>query len=410
MPASSSSAVVSGPAADGEWATGGRFSLRQTLSVLQRGTHDPTARVGEHAAWLCFPTAAGPASLLLTTIDAPAAGAAAQAGARAAAWAGSAAGTASVRVRLRAWGPGAAEAVAGAPALLGADDDWSGFDQPSLRDTLPAWVAETRRRHPGIRLPATGRVFDALVPVILEQKVTTIEARHAWRYLARKFGTPAPGPVPEGMRIPPGPHALRRIGSWDWHAARVDISRRTTILRAAESAAGLDRLGDMELAQDPGARLQSIPGIGPWTTAEVLQRTHGDPDSVSVGDFHLAAYVGHALTGRATDDAGMLELLRPWAGHRQRVVRMIGLSGFRKPAFGPRLAPMDHRRRGTPTREAVGREAVGRGAAVRQSRGLEASDPRNYRAWLISRLASSRISTFRIFPEIVMGKLSLTCT
>jgi len=86
-----------------------------------------------------------------------------------------------------------------------------------------------------------------------------------------------------------------------------------------------------------------VPGIGPWTAAETSQRSHGDPDSVSVGDFHLASFVGYALTGRQTDDPGMLELLEPWRGHRQRVVRMLLLSGFRKPKFGPRLAPQDHR-------------------------------------------------------------------
>ena len=90
-------------------------------------------------------------------------------------------------------------------------------------------------------------------------------------------------------------------------------------------------------------RLESLPGIGPWTTAEALQRSHGAADLVSVGDYHLAQYVGQVLTGRRTDDAGMLRLLAPWAGHRQRVVRMIGLSGERKQAFGPKLAPADHR-------------------------------------------------------------------
>jgi len=90
--------------------------------------------------------------------------------------------------------------------------------------------------------------------------------------------------------------------------------------------------------------LQTIPGIGIWTAAEVVQRTHGCPDSISVGDYHLAAYVGAALTGRRTDDAGMLRLLEPWQGHRQRVVRMIQSSGFRKPTFGPRMTIQDHRR------------------------------------------------------------------
>ncbi|MET1035671.1 MAG: 3-methyladenine DNA glycosylase [Arthrobacter sp.] len=315
--------------AEAEWDVEGHYALGSTLSVLQRGAHDPCARVGDSLAWLCFGTEDGPASLRLSAVPRPAA----------------APGCPATTVRIQGWGPGARLAVASAPALLGERDDWSAFDEPGFAETLPRMASEARRAHPGVRLPSTGRVFDSLVPAILEQKVTTIEARHAWRYLARKFGSPAPGPAPEGMRIPPGPHALRRIGSWDWHAARVDLSRRTTILRAAESAAGIDRLGALRLEEDPGRRLQGIPGIGPWTTAEVLQRTHGHPDSVSVGDYHLAAYVGYALTGRKTDDAGMLDLLRPWSGHRQRVVRMIGLSGFRKPAFGPRLAPEDHRGR-----------------------------------------------------------------
>jgi 3-methyladenine DNA glycosylase/8-oxoguanine DNA glycosylase len=114
-------------------------------------------------------------------------------------------------------------------------------------------------------------------------------------------------------------------------------------MRALRSAVALERLAAMP-AMDAAAKMQTIPGIGVWTAAEVVQRTHGCPDSIAVGDYHLAAYVGAALTGRRTDDAGMLALLEPWKGHRQRVVRMLGLSGFRKPTFGPRMTIQDHRR------------------------------------------------------------------
>ena len=71
----------------------------------------------------------------------------------------------------------------------------------------------------------------------------------------------------------------------------------------------------------------------------------GAADLVAVGDYHLAHYVGQVLTGRRVDDAGMLRLLAPWAGHRQRLVRMIGLTGARLERFGPRLTPEDHRGR-----------------------------------------------------------------
>jgi hypothetical protein len=39
----------------------------------------------------------------------------------------------------------------------------------------------------------------------------------------------------------------------------------------------------------------------------------------------------------------MLELLEPWRGHRQRVMRLIGASGVRTPRFGPRMTIQDHR-------------------------------------------------------------------
>ena len=114
--------------------------------------------------------------------------------------------------------------------------------------------------------------------------------------------------------------------------------RAVRVAEALERTLTLGRGGTAVIA-----RLTSIPGIGPWTAAETAQRAHGDPDSPSVGDFHIPATVGWALAGSPVDDAGMLELLEPWRGHRQRIVRLIEGSGFRKPRFGPRMTIQDHR-------------------------------------------------------------------
>ncbi|WP_309081174.1 3-methyladenine DNA glycosylase [Zhihengliuella sp.] len=333
------------PDAEGDWRPGRAYALRPTLGILQRGTMDPCVRVGERTAWMCFRTTAGPVSLLIQHLAEPGGDGRLPTGQHDAG-----------RVRWRAWGEGAA-GLAAEPErverLLGSEDDWSGLDDPDVAATLPHALCEARRRNPGLRLPATGRVFDALVPVVLEQKVTTIEARYAWRYLVRRFGDAAPAPrtasLPEGLRLPLTAEQIRRVPSWEWHAARVDATRSRALMLAAESADGLDRLGSRPIVDHAGHNavsraMQSIPGIGPWSVAETLQRSHGAPDTVSVGDFHLAAYVGAALTGRRTDDAGMLRLLEPWRGHRQRVVRLIQATGFRKPTYGPRLSPMDHRR------------------------------------------------------------------
>ena len=332
------------------------YDLPGTLSILSRGKQDPTARIDDAGAWLALNTSSGAATLRITRRprredETPREDktsrndASREVEARAeATGAAEAVSRGTAVVMGRAWGPGAEEALAGLPALLGAHDDWSGFDAPEFHAGLPRLVSVPRRRHPGLRLPATGRMIDELVPVILEQKITTIEARYSYKYLVRRHGTPAPGPAPDGLMVPPTAQGWRRIPSWDWHRAGVDSKRSATIIRACSSAGALERLASLPAGAELASKLCTIPGIGPWTAAETAQRTHGDPDSVSVGDFHLAAFVGYALTGRKTDDAGMLELLEPWRGHRQRVVRMLVLSGFRKPAFGPRLAPQDHRR------------------------------------------------------------------
>ena len=87
-----------------------------------------------------------------------------------------------------------------------------------------------------------------------------------------------------------------------------------------------------------------MPGIGPWTTAEVAVRAWGDPDAVSVGDFHLKNLVAFALAGEPRgSDERMLELLAPYAGRRALVVRILELGGPRPPRYGPRLSPRDIR-------------------------------------------------------------------
>ncbi len=196
------------------------------------------------------------------------------------------------------------------PELCGAGDDWSDLDVGGN-----ALLAECRRRAPGLRLLRTNAVFEALLPAILEQKVTGEEARRAWRWLIMKHGESAPGPAPDGMRVFPAPEVWRRIPSWDWHRAGVGPQRSGTAVRAASVAASLERT----LALGRGgavvaSKLRSLPGIGVWTAAETTQRAHGDPDSPSVGDYHLPSIVGWALIGKPVDDDGMLELLSPWAG------------------------------------------------------------------------------------------------
>jgi len=293
---------------------GGAVDVRATLRPLQRGSGDPAFQVVGSDTWLALRTPAGAASVLVRRAGSDA-------------------------IAVSAWGSGAAWAVTHAPDLLGRGDDWSELDV-----TTHAFLAEARHRQPGLRLLRTNTVVAMLVPAIMEQKVTSRQAWRAWRYLLRRFGEPAPGPVPVEMFVPPAPEQWARIPSWEWHKAGIEPGRSATVMRAVKVAPALERT----LALGRGGevvsqRLRSVPGIGQWTAAETAQRAHGDPDSPSVGDYHVPTLVGWALTGGPVDDDGMLELLEPWRGHRERVVRLIGGSGFRKPAFGPRMTIQDHR-------------------------------------------------------------------
>jgi 3-methyladenine DNA glycosylase/8-oxoguanine DNA glycosylase len=145
------------------------------------------------------------------------------------------------------------------------------------------------------------------------------------------------------LRVPPPPRTLLDVPTWDWHRAGVDIKRQRAIRAAATVAKRLEECCGMAPA-DALARLRVVPGIGVWTAAETAQRALGDADAVSVGDFHIPALVGWALLGRPLDDDGMLEVLAEWVPHRHRVVRLIELSGTRKPKFAPRCSPIDYRR------------------------------------------------------------------
>ena len=292
-----------------EWDAGRPVDLRATLMPLVRGRGDPAHRLADGRFWWAAATPDGDATIALSTRGS--------------------------LVSAAAWGDGADWLLGRVPELLGSGDDWSAVDVGAY----PA-LSRVLRAGPGMRLCATGLVMDSLVPAVLEQKVTGMEARRAWRTMLQWYGTAAPGPTPVPMRVPPPARALRDIPTWDWHRMGVDIKRQAAI-RAAASVA--DRL-EQATVENVLTRLRVVPGIGEWTAAETAQRAFGHPDAVSVGDYHIKNWVTYALTGRPRGtDLEMMALLAPWAGQRQRVVRLIELTGQGAPRFGPRFAPNDIR-------------------------------------------------------------------
>jgi 3-methyladenine DNA glycosylase/8-oxoguanine DNA glycosylase len=293
------------------WRSDREIALRAQLGVFRRGSGDPTSRFGRDGTVTRAaqtPEGVGTLHLVCRPGDS--------------------------EVHAQAWGPGAAWLLAAVPALLGEDDDPSGFEPHH------DLVAEAWRRFPHWRVPRSGLVFDALAPAVIEQKVTGQEAFSGYRVLVRRFGAPAPGPFP-GLMAPPTATGWAAVPSWAWLQASVDGARSRTIVRAAGYAGRLEQGASVSVTE-AHRRLRALPGIGVWTAAEVAQRALGDPDSVSFGDYHVAKDIGWALTGTPVDDDGLAELLEPYRGHRYRVQHLLGLAGHHRPRRGPRMAPRTH--------------------------------------------------------------------
>ncbi|MEE6178991.1 DNA-3-methyladenine glycosylase family protein [Mycobacterium sp. 050134] len=289
----------------------GAVSFEHTLAPLRRGPRDPCFQApGDGGIWRTSLLPSGPVTARISRAAADAA-------------------------HCVAWGCGAPEFLEMLPALLGVGDDASDFVP------LAPIVAAAHRRVPHLRLGRTGLVLEALIPAIIEQRVPGADAFRSWRVLVSKYGTPAPGPAPPAMRVPPTADAWRSVPSWEFHRANVDPRRARAVVTCAQRAASLERLTSRPAEQAREA-LTSLPGVGIWTAAETAQRAFGDADALSVGDYHVPKMIGWTLVGRPVDDAGMLELLEPMRPHRHRVVRLLEVSGLAyEPRRGARL-PVQH--------------------------------------------------------------------
>jgi 3-methyladenine DNA glycosylase/8-oxoguanine DNA glycosylase len=278
--------------------------LRRSLFPLIRGTGDPTTRVDGPTVWRAVRTEEGPATLRLTQID-------------------------RARVEVDAWGPGAERAMeVAAPGLAGA------LDEPDAFVPHDELMAGIWRDHRSVVLIRT-EPFPVLVAAILEQKVQGLEARRAWREVVTATADPAPGEL--GLCLPPDPERLASIPSWLLTKMGVVHGRAATLREVARHPKKIAALRD---ATPTAARtfLEKLPGVGPWTAGEVCRIALGDPDAISVGDYHLPHIVSWAFAGepRGTDER-MLELLEPYRGQRGRVEVLLEASGITAPAFGPKM-------------------------------------------------------------------------
>jgi 3-methyladenine DNA glycosylase/8-oxoguanine DNA glycosylase len=280
-----------------------RVDIGLTLAPLRHGPGDPTIRFGAGEYWRATRTHAGPATIRLRPRG--------------------------DRLAVMAWGPGAEAAIDRVPRLLGGDDD------PTALELSAGPLRDLARRFAAVRFARTDAVMDSLVPAIIEQKVIGIQAQRSYRALVLRYGERAPGPT--GLWLAPQPEVLAAIPYHALHPLGIEHRRASILARAARHAAWLE-MAPVLPSTEALVRLRTIHGIGPWTAAETARTACGDPDAVSVGDYHIPSLVAWALAGEPrADDARMLELLEPYRGQRARLVRLLELSGWGPPKRGPRM-------------------------------------------------------------------------
>ncbi len=276
------------------------IDLPISLAPLAHGRDDPTIRLEPWGAWRATRTPHGAATMRMVARGAT--------------------------ITVSAWGPGAGWVTSHAADLVGSND------RPEALMPRHAVIADLVHRHPGLRLPASLRPFDALLPAICEQKITGVEARSVFRAIVRALGEPAPGPA--RLRLAPDPAVLEELPYYGFHRLGLERRRAELIRHCAALAPRLEGM----TPQQVGTLLARVRGIGPWTVAEVTRVAYGDPDALSVGDYHIPSVVAWALAREPkADDDRMLELLKPYRGQRGRIQRLLEVSGIYPPKRGPRM-------------------------------------------------------------------------
>lgn len=279
-----------------------RYDLTETTRLLRTGGNDPSLRREADGLWRAARFPSGPSTVRVAVRE----------GEELVGW---------------AWGPGAEEALAALPGLLGFERaPWALPPHP----VVDRWA----RAHPGLRLTDTGNVWESLVVVVLQQLVTWMDAAHSWRLLLERVGEPAPGPA--DLRVPPTPAAVRALGVEGTMQLGVDRRRARTLQELAFGATRLQRAADLP-TDEAAAFLEQVPGIGPWTSSTVLGTRLGRPEPLVRGDVHVPHAACWALAGepRGTDER-MAELLAPFPGEAFRVLRLLFATRIAAPRRAPR--------------------------------------------------------------------------
>ena len=186
------------------------------------------------------------------------------------------------------------------------------FDLASDPEEVARALGPLAEGAPGLRVPGGFDGFEVGVRAIAGQQVSVRAMTTLVGRIAERFGTPL-ADAPAGLvRTFPGAETLAAAPAAEIAALGMPGQRARTIVALARAVAdGLD----LSPAADPEAtlaRLEAIPGIGPWTAHYVALRALGWPDAFLHTDLGVMRALGERRPARVLARA---EAWRPWRGY-----------------------------------------------------------------------------------------------
>ncbi len=196
--------------------------------------------------------------------------------------------------------------------LLALQGDTAEFE---TRHRNHAQLGPLLRHRPGLRIPQTATVFEALVWAILGQQVNLPFAFKLRQRVIRLAGEDAG----DGLVAHPTAEALASLDPDAFAPLQLSRAKAACLVRTAQAvvdgALPVEELPFLVPAE-AAARMQALKGIGPWTAQYVLLRGCGHLDGLPLGDSALATAAQRVfgLDARPTGPGleRLMEPFRPW--------------------------------------------------------------------------------------------------
>ena len=208
--------------------------------------------------------------------------------------------------------------------ILSLDVDGTGFAAVGERDPV---VAGLQARYPGLRPVSFWSWYEAAAWAIIGQRMRITQAATVRARLAELFGETVEVNG-RSLRAFPSPAALAQLPPREELPFGGLPGGKIDRLRALGEAARRNEFDSASLRALPRdealARLQELPGVGPFSAELILLRGAGDPDHAPTHESHLGAAVAHAYgLPSAPSPSGLDELSANWAPYRTWVSLLL---------------------------------------------------------------------------------------